>query len=257
MSELVASKRGISYPSMGLEEAVKRAEQLWNAERKNAAPVEVVVQHWKYSPKSSGGRLAIAALISFGILHDHGKKDERQVQLTPTALEILLNAIDSNERLEALQKAVIKPKIYSDLLSKWDTANLPSDATIRTYLIKDKDFNVKAVDGFIKDFKSSIQYARLNELTPNEELENDSETDGEVENMQAPPPQTKQSGTSSLPKLGEADNEVAGMRKDVFALNEGNAAIFWPQSMSEDSYEDFKDWVELVLRKVKRTINTN
>ena len=33
---------------------------------------------------------------------------------------------------------------------------------------------------------------------------------------------------------------------------EGKAVIWWPRGMSKESYYNFKEWVDLVLRKVAR-----
>lgn len=46
----------------------------------------------------------------------------------------------------------------------------------------------------------------------------------------------------------------AAMKQDVFSLEEGNVVLQWPSQMSPASYEDFKSWVELQLRKISRTV---
>jgi hypothetical protein len=258
MAELTLAKRGISYPALSLEEAVKRAEQLWNAEKKHSVPVDVVVQHWNYSSKSSGGRLVVAALLSFGLLADEGRKDERLVQLTPTALDILLNTIESKERIQALQAAIRKPKIYAELLSKWSADDLPSDQTIKTFLIRDKDFNTKMVDTFIKCFRSSIKYAKLDESPVTNTTDENAEASIEMESETSTTlPALVKEPLNVTSKIVQQPSVAIGMRQDVFALNEGNATLIWPESMSANSFEDFKDWMEIVLRKIKRTIDVS
>src|SRR5450759_3542398 len=158
---IAATKRGIAFPSINLETAVKRAEQFWNAERKNAAPADVAVTHWGYSLKSSGGKLTTAALISYGLLRDEGSKEERTVRLTERALDIVLHPIDAPERLQALKAAARAPKINNELLAKWPPNSLPSDQTIKVYLLREKDFNPNTVDSFIKDFRATVRYAKL------------------------------------------------------------------------------------------------
>ena len=150
--------RGVSYPALSLEEAVKRARQLWEHEKKNAAPIEAIASHWGYSPSSSGVRTAIAALISYGLLVDKGAGDSRQVQLTERALDIIL---DVPEKAKALVDAVKSPKIYSELFGLWSPENLPSDHTIKSHLLRNKNFNHKAVDGFIKDFRDSVSFSGI------------------------------------------------------------------------------------------------
>lgn len=35
-------------------------------------------------------------------------------------------------------------------------------------------------------------------------------------------------------------------------LDEGQVVLQWPKNMSPDSFEDFEDWIGLVLRKTNR-----
>src|SRR5215510_220703 len=48
-------KRSPSYPGIDLEAALKRAREVYVHEKQHDAPVESVVMHWGYSPRSSGG----------------------------------------------------------------------------------------------------------------------------------------------------------------------------------------------------------
>ena len=41
-------------------------------------------------------------------------------------------------------------------------------------------------------------------------------------------------------------------KQESFALDEGMVLLQYPSNMSEHSYEDFKAWVELLLRKLGR-----
>ncbi len=59
-------------------------------------------------------------------------------------------------------------------------------------------------------------------------------------------------GSTSTAPLPSAP--VVGIRQDVFTLDEGTAMLQWPATLSSTSYEDFKDWIELQLRKIKRSI---
>jgi len=162
--------RGISYPAISLSEAVTRAQEFWDHERKNAAPLDAAAAHWGYSPSSSGVRTLAAALLSYGLMVDRGSGPNRQIQLSERALDIIL---ETPERTQALIDAVKSPKIYTELLTEWSPKDLPSDQTIRAHLLRHKNFNPKAVDGFIKDFRASISFSGLSKLDnmPSEETE--------------------------------------------------------------------------------------
>jgi hypothetical protein len=45
-----------------------------------------------------------------------------------------------------------------------------------------------------------------------------------------------------------------GMREDTFTLDEGQVVIQLPDRLSASSFEDLKDWLDLVVRKAKRTV---
>lgn len=46
------------------------------------------------------------------------------------------------------------------------------------------------------------------------------------------------------------------MNQDVFTLEEGDVIIQWPSGkvLSEASYQDLEDWLELIKRKAKRAV---
>src|SRR5258708_23151736 len=155
--------RSPAYPFVNLETAIAKAKQFYDKEQRNAANVGVAVTHWGYGSDSSNGAQTIAALTSFGLLQDEGIGDKRKVRLTQNALRILLDARpESKERAELIRQAALGPKIHQELWKKWGT-NLPSDATLRHTLLLEwpTPFNENAVDYFIKEYRSTILYAKL------------------------------------------------------------------------------------------------
>lgn len=152
--------RGMSYPAISLKEAVSRTSQLWEREHKNAAPIEAIASHWGYSPASSGVRTTVAALLSFGLVVGIGSGQQRSVRITDRGLDIVL---DTPQRESALREAMIGPRIYAELLNLWPAQNLPSDQAIKVHLLRNKNFNPKSVEGFIKDFRESVTYSGMAE----------------------------------------------------------------------------------------------
>ncbi len=53
---------------------------------------------------------------------------------------------------------------------------------------------------------------------------------------------------------GLAQPKGINMRQEVFTLAEGDVTIQWPESISEESFEDFNDWIAILLRKLKRNV---
>jgi len=154
--------RSPAYPYINLETAIKRAKEFYDKEQRNAAPVKVAVKHWGYEEKSSGGTQTAAALISFGLLRDDGVGEKRKVKLTENALRILLDTrTDSSDRVDAIRIAALTPKIHQQLWRKWGT-DIPSPENLKHTLMLDwkPPFNPAAVDGFIKEYKDTIAFAK-------------------------------------------------------------------------------------------------
>jgi hypothetical protein len=154
--------RSPAYPYINLETAIKRAREFYDKEQRNASPVRVAVKHWGYEEKSSGGTQTVAALISFGLLRDEGTGEKRKVKLTENALRILLDTrADSADRADAIRTAALTPKIHQQLWRKWGN-DIPSPENLKHTLMLEwqPPFNPAAVDGFIKEYKDTIAFAK-------------------------------------------------------------------------------------------------
>ncbi len=238
-----AGGRSFTYPALALAAAIERARQFWDKEKKHSAPVASAIECWGYGAKSSGGRLAISALLNFGLLEDSGTGDERQVKITERALTILHDP-DENNRAKAISEAASAPRIYAELLSKYGSRNLPSDSTIKYFLLKEKNMNANSIDAFIKNFKETTDYANQNNSDNIPTLEENSKNNiiNETESM------TSENELPSLPQL------PGSMKQDTFSLDEGQAILKWPSNMTASSFEDFKSWLELQIRKISRSV---
>lgn len=42
------------------------------------------------------------------------------------------------------------------------------------------------------------------------------------------------------------------MRQDTFTLDEGIVTMQWPETLSQASFEDLRDWLEIMGRKIER-----
>jgi hypothetical protein len=69
------------------------------------------------------------------------------------------------QRLASLRAAAASPPIYRELLTEFEGSGLPPDSTLRSELIAARKFNPNAVDGFIRDFRDTLDFAGLSDLT--------------------------------------------------------------------------------------------
>lgn len=44
------------------------------------------------------------------------------------------------------------------------------------------------------------------------------------------------------------------MNQNTLQLDEGNVVLQYPARISPQSYEDLKDWLDLMMRRVKRAV---
>lgn len=250
-----ARGRGPSYPALAVDQAIGKAQQFWTHEKRGAAPVSAAAKHWGYTETSSSGKVAIAALLHYGLIEASGANENRMVRLTSRALDIILDSDTSPKRRAAVQDAVKTPKIYGEILTKWSPFELPSDQTLRFFLLREKGFNDGSVDSFIKDFRRSVEYAQFgveDSVTPTLEMESPSESQPQHSVPAGIVPMAG-SATGSSRAVGVLQ-VLPGTKQDTFTLDEGTVVLQWPSQMSAHSYDDFKDWIELQLRKIKRSV---
>jgi hypothetical protein len=165
MPDIVKDKkhRSPAYPFIPLAKAIDRAQTLYDRERRHPTPLRVASKHWGYGEKSSGGLQTTSALKQYGLLEDSGTGNDRRVKLTDLAFAILLDEVkDSPDRIRAIKRASLSPKLYNELFDKWGS-ELPSDEAMRTYLKRDKHFNDDAVTSVISDYKDTIAFAKLDD----------------------------------------------------------------------------------------------
>ena len=238
-----AFKRSPNFPFIPLETAIERAGELYKQEGRNAVNIKVAVSHWGYKETSSGGKQTVAALKAYGLIEYFGKGDDRKIKLSRLALMILLDEReDSYERQEAIKVTALNPKIFKELWLKWGVGGLPSDANISHFLIFEKDVNEKSTGDLIKNFKSTISFASL---TPSDSIQDEEDDDSGEEGSNERQPHYPQ--VKPPPKK-------PGMKQDIFTLDEGQVVLQWPAKLSQDSYEDFEGWINLILRRAKRSI---
>ena len=71
----------------------------------------------------------------------------------------------------------------------------------------------------------------------------------------APLKDDKQHGHEARPTTSTRLQPSPGMNNEVFALEEGEVTLQWPANMSSESYEEFKEWLNLLAKKIKRTVD--
>ncbi|MCH8151343.1 MAG: hypothetical protein IH830_03105 [Planctomycetes bacterium] len=61
-------------------------------------------------------------------------------------------------------------------------------------------------------------------------------------------------GTMTPPANPYFQEPSAGSTQDVYGLSEGDVVLRWPERLSKASFEEVRDWLELIKRKLERSI---
>jgi hypothetical protein len=156
--------RSPAFPFISLGKAIEKAEALRVAEGgrpKHFSPRAAIAKAWDMGEKTGPTKQTIAALGYFGLFEFQGASEDRGARLTETALHILLDKQPvSPERDALIQKVALIPAIHRELWTKWK-AELPSDPTLETFLVRDKGFSEDGAKDLIEEYKATLAFAKL------------------------------------------------------------------------------------------------
>lgn len=253
--EIKATGRSAAYPWIDLEGAVARLDQFWKEEKTYEVPIGSAFKHWGYGAKSSGARLTLAAMLSYGFLADKGSNEKRTAKITKLGIEVVM-APSPEAKIKALKIAAQKPRAFASLLKDMDPQNLPSDQTLAHILVTQRGFNPNATETFIKNFKRTIQYAKLEKsdilsaVEPTQaQVDGDGGLQGKVVNL-LDRVAAANAGTPAVKPSGVATH---AFKQDVYNFADGGQVILqWPEGMTADSFQEFEEWIDMQKRKIKK-----
>jgi hypothetical protein len=195
---------------------------------------------------SGPANAALAALATYGFLDRAGKGETR---VTERARDIL-HADSQGDRIQGLLDAAMEPALFRELRERFVGISVPPEDGVVTYLNR-QGFNPNAVRPAAKAFLETMRY--LEEL-------------GATDGHGVTPTGGPDSGDNSMPEAEMTlENNAAkpspltpiptprpGVLQEVFNLEEGPVTLMFPASMSEDSFQDLSDRIDIVLRILKR-----
>jgi len=158
--------RSPPYPTLPLQRAIERAEQLYRQERDHATTITAAAKAWGVSPTSSSPIVTVAALKQFGLLVESADDNAiRKIRLTHDALRLILDK-DQNSaaRQEVLKKAFFTPKAFQEIWNKWNP-DLPSDTSVINYLVLEKrlsnqsPYSEQAASELLANYRASLAFA--------------------------------------------------------------------------------------------------
>lgn len=176
--------RSPKYPLITISDAIDKARVIYNHDKKAGTPAQVIFNHLGHKKKTGPAGRTLSALQQYGLLDRQGIN----YHITDAAWKIFVLPEDSEERAELIRTAALKPSLFRELVALYRDG-LPSDATLKSYLILNKGFNENTVGHFIKVFKAALAIAKQFDGKYNIDANAESEEDDfeEDENMYETP----------------------------------------------------------------------
>jgi hypothetical protein len=232
--------RSPAYPNIPLKSAVERLVEFDAYFKRSPARPEKIGDAWGIKGKAYVDRTA-AALRYFGLLDYQGAGKDRQIVAAEDGRKYLRAQQEETKR-EVIKIAALRPKQIAKFWEHWGQ-DRPADPACIEELTFNHGFSDKGARDFLRIYDDTIRFAGLadSDKIPSVILEREPEEDPMTPQI---PPKPANLPTPLPPK--------AGMLQEVFTLPEGPVTVTFPDSLSEPSYEDLKDYFELFLRKAKR-----
>lgn len=149
-------QRSPNYPVISLDEALKRIDVVFQKEKRATTTAPVILKHLGYKVERGGlGGRTLSALRQYGLLEEK----DGNYKISDLAYS-LLHLTGSSERAALLRQAALKPAVFKEVISHY-REGLPSDETLRSYLIMKRGFNPDSVGKFIRVFRETAELAKL------------------------------------------------------------------------------------------------
>ena len=158
----VRRTRSPSYPAVSLPDGLEDLQRIFSQIQHHPAPLEALGAALDMKPGGSALNGRLSALKKFGLLEEiEGTKGaNKSYRVTRLGKDLVLHSKDSEEFGAAARQAALLPVIYAALWSHFGPV-LPSNALLKTHLVRERNFNAHQVDGAIADFRATVDFAGL------------------------------------------------------------------------------------------------
>ena len=190
-----------------------------------------------------GGRSAriVASLGQYGLLESNGGK----YKVSDTAFRIIELPEDSPERQQLIKEAALSPAMISKVLQHYKS-ELPSDTTLRSYLVLEEKFNRDSAEEFIKVLRRTIAIVNPQEGDYNGGR---SDQDEVLQSERIKPPMQQ-----IPPSQVQPPKPPSGQRPfPLYLSKEQEAVLYVPSVMTRAEYDLLKKQIENSLLVMEAT----
>jgi hypothetical protein len=254
----MAGSRSPKYPNFSLRTAVKQAEKIFQADRRNVLDRFVAVKHMGYSGLSGPADKSIATLVQYGLLERVGKGE---VRVSQTAVDIL-HPDTPRQKAEALKKAAYSPPIFKAVKERFPDG-VSSDA-LASYLVRE-NFLDRAISPITRAYSDTLSFLEQSGASDSggdatQGATESASLDDEDDEMDfVEPDDAVRPGKAVTPKQGESQTPTLahlrmgpGMQQAAFPLAEGTVYLTFPENLTSDGYAELSEYLGIFLKRSER-----
>ncbi len=238
--------RSPRYPIIAIDDALTKVNAIYGKDKRALTTLAAVLEHMGYKVKEKrGGRSAriVASLGQYGLLDSSGGK----YKVSDTAFRIIELPEDSAERQQLIKEAALSPAMIAKVLQHYK-GELPSDTTLRSYLVLEEKFNRDSAEEFIKVLRRTIAIVNPQEGDYNGGR---SDQDEVLPPRGTKPPMHQQ---TPPPTQFQAPKPPVGQRPyPLYLSKEQEAVLYVPSVMTRAEYELLKRQIENSLVVMEAT----
>lgn len=248
---MIESKRQRSpnFPYATLRDCVDLVRMLHDKVQTTQIPVDLAYRRMDLNPSSSVSLRIMGSLTGYGLLNVEGSGKDKRVNVSELGRRIAIDTRpDSPEIIGLYQKAIFNEPMMQKAWNEW-RRNLPRDQeAIETVLRLHYDFsNERAANRFASVIIDNYSFAQLDEYFEgvNNTVDEQDEINGEENNAMS---QNQGGGQNKPPK------DMPDLTKYTIPLDNSQFAyIYLPLTISVDDAEDIPEYINLILKKIRRS----
>ena len=147
-------ERSSSYPSIDLSTSIEKGRMLKSALGKGPFNRESAAQAMGYKGVTGTSGRTISALVQYGLLTRVGN-----IYSISALFERIIFPLSEEDKEVAIKTAAYTPKLYSNLLNKYNGSAIPS--LLNNILIHDHGINPSVSREVAESFKKTMEFAGL------------------------------------------------------------------------------------------------
>lgn len=149
--------RSPKYPNFPLEEGIRHAQNIHEADRTYPITREDVAKHMGYSGLSGAADKSIATMMQYGLLERISKGE---VRISKNAVDIIHPENETQKKV-ALRTAAFSPPLFMAINERFPDGE-PSEQTLRSWLLREQ-FNDRALNPVIRSYALTYDLLRREE----------------------------------------------------------------------------------------------